>query len=81
MGDLKRAYGSRYESIIFCSKKEFRFNGKRPTDILKFQRVNANNLMHPNEKPIELLETLITQCTHKNMECSRVSLFKERETE
>ena len=64
MGDLKRAYGSRYESIIFHSSDKFRFNGKRPQDILRFQRVQPNKLTHPNEKPIELLETLIGQCTN-----------------
>jgi DNA modification methylase len=65
MGDLKRAYGSRYESIIFCANSGFRFNGKRPTDIMRFQRVSANKLVHPNEKPTEVLETLITQCTRQ----------------
>ena len=63
MGDLKRAYGSRYESIIFWANNGFRFNGKRPTDIIRCQRVSASRLIHPNEKPVELLETLIKQCT------------------
>ena len=66
MGDLKRAYGSRYESVIFCANNGFRFNGKRPTDIMRFQRVSPDKLIHPNEKPIELLETLVTQCTLQN---------------
>lgn len=65
MGDLKRAYGSRYESIIFCANNNFRFNGKRPTDIVRAQRVSSAHLIHPNEKPIELLEELITQCTNE----------------
>ena len=63
MGDLKRAYGSRYESIIFWSNSDFRFNGKRPTDILRYQRVTPNKLLHPNEKPIDLLSCLIEQTT------------------
>ena len=66
IGDLKRAYGSRYESIIFCANNGFRFNGKRPTDIMRFQRVSSDKLIHPNEKPIELLEALVTQCTLQN---------------
>ena len=66
MGDLKRAYGSRYESVIFCANNGFRFNGKRPTDIMRFQRVSPDKLIHPNEKPIELLEALVTQCTLQN---------------
>lgn len=59
MGDLKRAPGSRYESIIYWSGKDFSFPGKRPVDIVRHQRVNPNELLHPNEKPIELLQELI----------------------
>lgn len=62
MGDLKTAYGSRYESILFSSGKNFRFINKRPTDILRFQRCNPNTLKHPNEKPVSLLECIITDC-------------------
>ena len=65
MGDLKRAYGSRYESIIFWANKEFSFNGKRPTDIIRCQRVTADKLIHPNEKPVSLLSELIEKCTVK----------------
>lgn len=63
MGDLKRAFGSRYESIVFYSAHDFRFNGKRPTDIIKCTRVAATQLKHPNEKPVKLLESLIEPCT------------------
>lgn len=63
MGDLKRAYGSRYESIIFASKDKFRFPGKRPQDIIAAQRVSPKKLVHPNEKPICLQETLVQQVT------------------
>ena len=64
MGDLKRAFGSRYESILFHAEPNFRFPGKRPTDIIQCQRVAAAKLVHPNEKPVELLCTLLTECSH-----------------
>lgn len=67
MGDLKRSYGSRYESIIFCSNKEFTFPGKRPQDIIQCLRVQPTKLVHPNEKPIDLLNTLILQVTKKEI--------------
>lgn len=66
MGDLKHSFASRYESIIFSSEKEFLFNGKRPQDIIKFRRVLPNELKHPNEKPVGLLEWLISKCTEQN---------------
>ena len=62
MGDLRRSFGSRYESILFHANKGFRFQGKRPTDIIRYQRVTASKMVHPNEKPIDLLEYLIDKC-------------------
>ena len=62
MGDLQRSFGSRYESIIFVSNPDFRFNGKRPTDIIRQTRVAASKLLHPNEKPVSLLTELIDKC-------------------
>ena len=66
MGDLKRAPGSRYESIICFTGKDFRFPQKRPVDILRVQRVYSHELMHPNEKPVKLLEELILQYTNSD---------------
>lgn len=66
MGDLKTAYGSRYESILFSSSKDFRFINKRPTDIIECCRVPAMSLTHPNEKPVKLIEKLINQCIADN---------------
>lgn len=62
MGDLRRAFGSRYESILFHAEHDFRFQGKRPTDIIACSRVAASKLIHPNEKPVDLLQGLIRIC-------------------
>lgn len=59
MGDLKRAPASRYESIIYWSGKDFSFPGKRPVDVVTVPRVPAQKLIHPNEKPVTLLEYLV----------------------
>lgn len=66
MGDLKRSFASRYESVLFHSENEFRFQGKRPQDILRVARVPACKMVHPNEKPVALLEMLICQCSEKD---------------
>lgn len=63
MGDLKRTYASRYESILFHSEHEFKFRGKRPQDIVRCRRVLSKDLIHPNEKPVNLAEELICKCT------------------
>lgn len=64
MGDLKAAYGSKYESILFIAGPEFRFPGKRPQDIIAVPKVPAAKLVHPNEKPAALLEKLIQDTTN-----------------
>ena len=66
MGDLKSSYGSRYESIVFASNKQFRFMNGRPIDIIECPRVAAARLYHPNEKPIPLLRKLISDSTPEN---------------
>jgi site-specific DNA-methyltransferase (adenine-specific) len=63
MGDLRASYGTRYESIIFIAGPEFKFPGKRPVDILAEPKVPASRLVHPNEKPVRLIEKLIMDTT------------------
>ena len=59
MGNLRQAFGPSYESIIFATKNEFKFPAKRPRDVLSHMKVGSNKLVHPNEKPVGLLEELI----------------------
>ena len=63
MGDLASAYGSRYESIVFAPMKDFKFQGKRPVDIISVPRVSSDKLQHPNEKPVNLLRRIIVDAT------------------
>ena len=63
MGDLQRSFGSVYESILFHAERDFSFNGKRPTDIISVPKVPAGKLVHPNEKPVALMQRLINSCT------------------
>lgn len=63
MGDLRAAFGSRYESCLFIPGAEFRFPGKRPPDIVAVPKVPAAKLVHPNEKPVALIEKLILDTT------------------
>lgn len=63
MGDLKGDYASQHENIIFATKGRFIFPGKRPKSIIRTQRVTADKLVHPNEKPVELMVELIKACS------------------
>lgn len=63
MGDLKGAYAPQYENILFAQKGRRHLNvvdGKqRHSDILPFNKVGPNQLIHSHQKPLELLEFLI----------------------
>lgn len=66
MGNLKKAFGSRYESIIWIPNDDFKFKSGRPQDLILVPRVPPCKLIHPNEKPVELLEFLIEKTTSQN---------------
>lgn len=45
--------------IWFAVKGKFKFPGKRPKSVIHSQRISGEKLLHPNEKPIDLMEQLI----------------------
>ena len=63
MGDLRRAWGNRYESIIWWANDGFSFPDKRPQDIISIPKVPSSKLIHPNEKPVGLLSILVEKTT------------------
>lgn len=65
MGDLKKQFAPQHDVIWFATKGDFAFPGKRPQTIVGTPRVNPDSLIHPNEKPLELMKYLITSVTKK----------------
>lgn len=63
MGDLKAQFAPQHEVIWFATKGNFKFPNMRPPSILRFKRVDAEKLTHPNEKPIDLIKYLISVTT------------------
>lgn len=55
MGDLKGCPAPRHDTVWFATKGRFEFTGKRPASVLQYMRVSASELVHPNEKPVELM--------------------------
>jgi len=66
MGDLTGDFAPQHENIIFAHKGRFTFKGKRPKSIFRSQRVTPTELKHPNEKPIDLMEKLVSAITIEN---------------
>lgn len=66
MGDLK-TYGRSYDVVYFGYNEVWKdLNGTRDRDILRFNRVSPGNLMHPTEKPLDILEYIIKKSTKPN---------------
>lgn len=65
MGDLYGQYAPSYEFIIFAVKEQGRkLNGKRERDLISFAKTKCE--LHPTQKPVDLLEYLITKSTNEN---------------
>ena len=65
MGDLKKSFAPQHDVIWFATKGSFFFPNNRPQSIISIPRVDANSLVHPNEKPVELMKYLISHLTNK----------------
>ena len=59
MGDLNGQYAPRHECAWFATKGKFNWWATRPQSIIRITRVDAEKLIHPNEKPIPLFVRLI----------------------
>lgn len=58
-GDLRGAYAPKYEMVLFGHKGRSVFQDKRIADVIDCSKVPSSKLLHPTEKPVELLELFI----------------------
>ena len=65
-GDLEAAYGRQKELLIYANKGRSKINGKRITDVWYFDKVAGDNLIHQNQKPINLIKRCIKKSSNKN---------------
>ena len=63
MGDLKGNFAPRYDTCIFAVKGRYILPGGRPDDVIQCQRLNGAELVHPNEKPVDLMRQLVEATT------------------
>jgi site-specific DNA-methyltransferase (adenine-specific) len=66
MGDLKHTLSTNYELAIVCHKGKCRIRGKREGSVFQFAKVNPNKMVHPTEKPVDLIEKIISKFTDEN---------------
>jgi len=67
MGDLKREFAATHENAWFGIKGNYNFPGKRPATVITMQKVDNDKIVHPNEKPVNLMAYLINTLTEPGM--------------
>ena len=63
-GDLRYAWANRYEMIIFATKGNRPLN-KRMDDIIPVPKIPADKLVHPTQKPVDLILRLLDASARK----------------
>lgn len=63
MGDTKAAFSPTHENAVFAIKGKFSFPGHRPKDVISFPKLNSSKMIHPTEKPVGLMTSIITSIT------------------
>lgn len=63
-GDLQASYAPKYEMILYGNKGRCKLKNGRKEDIMFYNK--TNNLLHPTQKPVELIEELIINSTNEN---------------
>lgn len=59
LGDPSSRPAPRHDIIWFAVKGRFQFHGRRPSSVYTFMRINGLQLEHPNQKPIDLMASLV----------------------
>jgi site-specific DNA-methyltransferase (adenine-specific) len=66
MGDLNGSPAPRHDTIWIATKGRYTFPGRRPVSVVRHNRVAAEAMRHPNEKPIALMLELVRDYTAEN---------------
>jgi site-specific DNA-methyltransferase (adenine-specific) len=66
MGDLTSSFAPQHDVIWFAVKGKFTFPSGRPKSVLRYRRPSAEELVHPTEKPVDLMRDLVKHVTPPN---------------
>lgn len=59
MGDLNGCPAPQHDVIWFATKGAYKFHGDRPKSVVRSQRLGGEELIHPNQKPADLMLGLV----------------------
>lgn len=66
MGDLTGAFAPMHDIVWFAVKGKYKHPSSRPKSVISSKRIGGENLVHPNEKPVDLMVSLIKSVTPPN---------------
>lgn len=67
IGDLEHTLSTDYEVALVCHKGSCKIRGKRDGSVFVVDKVNPNAMVHPTQKPIELMSRLLAKFTDPGM--------------
>lgn len=65
-GKKKESANHNYNKYEFVDNKEKLGDMKHPTSILTFSKAHPSKMIHPTQKPVDLLEYLVKTYTNEN---------------
>lgn len=63
LGDLSAQYAPCHDVAWFATKGKFAFPNGRPKSVYRIDRLPANELLHPTQKPLPLMKVVINDLT------------------
>ena len=63
LGDLEAQYAPCHDNAWFAIKNGYKFPGHRPKSVYRCDRLPANELLHPTQKPMPLMKMIIGDLT------------------
>lgn len=63
VGDCKAQFAPTHENVVFAVKGKFSFPGKRPRDVVTYHKLASGEMIHPTEKLVGLLTSLVNAVT------------------
>ena len=63
LGDLSKQFAPMHDNAWFCTKGDYVFPHKRPKSVLSIDRLPANELQHPTQKPLQLMKVISNYIT------------------
>jgi DNA modification methylase len=65
MGDLNGCPAPQHDVLWFATKGNYKFHGDRPKSVVRSMRLGGDELIHPNQKPVDLMEQLVVSYAPK----------------